>query len=72
MSLYNIDLSPAFPKMKYATSGGAVMVHSATEERALGAGWGDNDPSPMQVEPTIETALEDAEDAAPAKKAVKK
>jgi hypothetical protein len=64
MSLYNLDHKPEFPKLKYASTGGAVMVHSATEERALGLGWGDNDPSPAPIE--------DAEDAAPVKKAAKK
>lgn len=31
--------------MKYAPTGGAVMVQNATEERALGPGWMDTAPA---------------------------
>jgi hypothetical protein len=40
-----------YPKMKYASTGGAVMVHNATEERGLGAGWSDTDPDTDATEP---------------------
>jgi hypothetical protein len=46
MSLYNLDHKPEFPKMKYAPNGGAVMVHNATEERALGPFWTDAPKAP--------------------------
>ncbi|HEY1533772.1 MAG TPA: hypothetical protein VGF76_07125 [Polyangiaceae bacterium] len=46
MSLYNLDHKPEFPKMKYAPNGGAVMVHNATEERALVPFWTDAPKAP--------------------------
>jgi hypothetical protein len=48
MSLYHVEHpKPEFPKMKYAPSGGAVMVANATEERALGPFWTDMPPAPV-------------------------
>lgn len=49
MSLYHTTHKPAaYPKKKYAPTGGMVVVANETEERALGPGWSDNDPSPKE------------------------
>lgn len=64
MSLYHTThATPEFPKMKYAPTGGAVMVQNRTEELALGPGWTDTAPAEPQVDPDPE--------AKPAKKGKK-
>jgi hypothetical protein len=65
MSLYHTTHKPTeFPKRKFAPNGGSVTVTNATEERALGLGWSDNDPAPdMATFPS-----EEAEEKTPASK----
>jgi len=54
-----------YPKRKFAPSGGSVVVHNATEEKALGIAWTNSDPGHLANFPRAAT-----EKPAPAKPAI--